>query len=209
MNGNVAAAGSSSGSGTSADAIALCGWQLTLDALDALRSLGPVAIQTVQSESAASLYKVFLLYSFYFLVLLLFPVIPKWWVIWEHVPLVSLLVTSKASHAIFVFISCWDVKCNWKQLNVMIAADKWMDVQSILCLGSRNSKLLLLTAIPNSPLFCSFWMLFCFVDLDICRRLIPWTPLMPRSFKRLLFEYDKYVLGSHLWITKSSYPHWM
>lgn len=58
VNGNVAAAGSSSsGSGTSADAIALCGWQLTLDALDALRSLGPVAIQTVQSESAASLYK--------------------------------------------------------------------------------------------------------------------------------------------------------
>ncbi|XP_024017444.1 uncharacterized protein LOC21394693 [Morus notabilis] len=58
VNGNVAAAGSSSGgSGTSADAIALCGWQLTLDALDVLRSLGTVAIQTVQSESAASLYK--------------------------------------------------------------------------------------------------------------------------------------------------------
>lgn len=69
VNGNVAAAGSSSsGSSTSADAIALCGWQLTLDALDALRSLGPVAIQTVQSESAASLYKVFLLYFYcYFL----------------------------------------------------------------------------------------------------------------------------------------------
>lgn len=59
MNGNVAAAGSSSsGSGTSVDAVALCGWQLTIDALDALRSLGNVAIQTVQSESAASLYKV-------------------------------------------------------------------------------------------------------------------------------------------------------
>ncbi|XP_057967473.1 uncharacterized protein LOC131157383 [Malania oleifera] len=59
VNGNVAAAGSNScGSGTSADAIALCGWQLTLDALDALRSLGHLPSQTVQSESAASLHKV-------------------------------------------------------------------------------------------------------------------------------------------------------
>lgn len=59
VNGNVAAAGSNSrGSATKIDAIALCGWQLTIDALDALRSLGNVAIQTVQSESAASLYKV-------------------------------------------------------------------------------------------------------------------------------------------------------
>lgn len=58
VNGNVAAAGCSScGSSTSADAIALCGWQLTLDALDALRSMGNMAIQTLQSESAASLYK--------------------------------------------------------------------------------------------------------------------------------------------------------
>ncbi|KAM6552024.1 hypothetical protein CsatB_001832 [Cannabis sativa] len=58
VNGNVAAAGStSSGSGSSADAVALCGWQLTLDTLDTLRSLGPVAIQNVESESAASLYK--------------------------------------------------------------------------------------------------------------------------------------------------------
>ncbi|XP_044496392.1 uncharacterized protein LOC123218813 isoform X2 [Mangifera indica] len=56
VNGNVAAAGSN-GSSTSADAVALCGWQLTLDALDALRSLGHIPIQTVQSESAASLYK--------------------------------------------------------------------------------------------------------------------------------------------------------
>lgn len=65
VNGNVAAAGSSScGSGTSADAVAYCGWQLTLDALDALRSLGNAAIQNVQSESAASLYKVFLLALF-------------------------------------------------------------------------------------------------------------------------------------------------
>ncbi|XP_022715492.1 uncharacterized protein LOC111274827 isoform X1 [Durio zibethinus] len=58
VNGNVAAAGcSSSGSSSSADVISLCGWQLTLDALDALRSLGHVPVQTVQSESAASLYK--------------------------------------------------------------------------------------------------------------------------------------------------------
>ncbi|ONI11056.1 hypothetical protein PRUPE_4G085100 [Prunus persica] len=58
VNGNVAAAGSSGrGPGTSADVVALCGWQLTLDALDALRSLGQAAIQTGQSESAASLYK--------------------------------------------------------------------------------------------------------------------------------------------------------
>ncbi|KAL4627638.1 hypothetical protein ACB092_05G179600 [Castanea dentata] len=58
VNGNVAAAGCSSYcSSTSGDAIAICGWQLTLDALDALRSLGNIAIQTVESESAASLYK--------------------------------------------------------------------------------------------------------------------------------------------------------
>lgn len=63
VNGNVAAAGcNSSGSSNSADAIALCGWQLTLDALDTLRSLGHIPIQTVQSESAASLYKVCYLY---------------------------------------------------------------------------------------------------------------------------------------------------
>ncbi|KAI8557950.1 hypothetical protein RHMOL_Rhmol04G0050900 [Rhododendron molle] len=60
VNGNVAAAGcsSSSGSSSSAGAIALCGWQLTLDALDAFQSLGHLPIQTVESESAASLYKV-------------------------------------------------------------------------------------------------------------------------------------------------------
>ena len=59
MNGNVAAAGcSSSDSSTSADVIALCGWQLTLDSLDALRSLGHIPVQIVHSESAASLYKV-------------------------------------------------------------------------------------------------------------------------------------------------------
>lgn len=58
VNGNVAAAGSSScGSSTSADALALCGWQLTLDALDSLRLNGHFPIQTHQSESAASMYK--------------------------------------------------------------------------------------------------------------------------------------------------------
>ncbi|KAG8634707.1 uncharacterized protein LOC110604723 isoform X2 [Manihot esculenta] len=58
VNGNVAAAGCSSrSSGNNADADALCGWQLTLEALDALQSLGHIPIQTVQSESAASLYK--------------------------------------------------------------------------------------------------------------------------------------------------------
>ncbi|KAJ4980620.1 hypothetical protein NE237_031457 [Protea cynaroides] len=58
VNGNVAAAGcSSDGSSSIVGAIALCGWQLTLDALDAFQSLGHVPVQTVQSESAASLYK--------------------------------------------------------------------------------------------------------------------------------------------------------
>ncbi|CAA0808735.1 IAP-like protein 1 [Striga hermonthica] len=58
VNGNVAAAGCSSGGGSSSSgAVALCGWQLTLDALDAFQSLGQVPIQTVESESAASMYK--------------------------------------------------------------------------------------------------------------------------------------------------------
>uniref|UniRef100_A0A2P2MVD4 Uncharacterized protein n=2 Tax=Rhizophora mucronata TaxID=61149 RepID=A0A2P2MVD4_RHIMU len=58
VNGNVAAAGCNSrASGSSADADALCGWQVTLDALDMLRLLGHIPIQTVQSESAASMYK--------------------------------------------------------------------------------------------------------------------------------------------------------
>ncbi|XP_057796012.1 uncharacterized protein LOC131012119 isoform X1 [Salvia miltiorrhiza] len=61
VNGNVAAAGSSSssGSGSSPSAIALCGWQLTLDALDAFQLQGQVPpVQPVESESAASMYKV-------------------------------------------------------------------------------------------------------------------------------------------------------
>ncbi|KAK4285748.1 hypothetical protein QN277_002400 [Acacia crassicarpa] len=48
-------AGPSSFSG--GDAIALCGWQLTLDALDSFLLLGHVPVQTVESESAASLCK--------------------------------------------------------------------------------------------------------------------------------------------------------
>lgn len=60
VNGNVAAAGVSknngSGSSSSAGGLALCGWQLTLDALDGFQTLDPN--QTVESESAASMYKV-------------------------------------------------------------------------------------------------------------------------------------------------------
>ncbi|XP_042041658.1 uncharacterized protein LOC121787107 isoform X1 [Salvia splendens] len=61
VNGNVAAAGSSSsgGSGSSHGALALCGWQLTLDALDVFQLQGQVPpVQPVESESAASMYKV-------------------------------------------------------------------------------------------------------------------------------------------------------
>nr|XP_029120875.1 uncharacterized protein LOC105046736 isoform X2 [Elaeis guineensis] len=58
VNGNVAAAGCEIDSGSSSSsALALCGWQLTLDALDTFQSLGHVPNQTMQSESAASLYK--------------------------------------------------------------------------------------------------------------------------------------------------------
>ncbi|XP_061371495.1 uncharacterized protein LOC133314072 [Gastrolobium bilobum] len=58
VNGDVAAAGcgspcSSSGVGT----IAHCGWQLTLDALDSFQSLGHLPVQTLESESAASMCK--------------------------------------------------------------------------------------------------------------------------------------------------------
>ncbi|PWA59667.1 hypothetical protein CTI12_AA389560 [Artemisia annua] len=58
VNGNVAAAGVSNynGSSSSSGGLALCGWQLTLDALDGFQALEPN--QTVESESAASLYKV-------------------------------------------------------------------------------------------------------------------------------------------------------
>lgn len=55
VNGNVAAAGVGVGPTASSSALALCGWQLTLDALDGFQ--GPEPNQTVESESAASLYK--------------------------------------------------------------------------------------------------------------------------------------------------------
>ncbi|KAF9620397.1 hypothetical protein IFM89_011770 [Coptis chinensis] len=58
VNGNVAAAGcDDSVSSSSVGSMALCGWQLTLDALDAFQSLEHVPIQTEPSESAASLCK--------------------------------------------------------------------------------------------------------------------------------------------------------
>ncbi|KAL6880551.1 hypothetical protein ACP4OV_012116 [Aristida adscensionis] len=56
VNGNVAAAcciASSSSTATSA----LSGWQLTVDAIEMLQSLGQAQNQTMQSDSAASLYK--------------------------------------------------------------------------------------------------------------------------------------------------------
>ncbi|PWA77408.1 zinc finger, C3HC [Artemisia annua] len=62
VNGNVAAAGVSNNtngatasSSSSVSGLALCGWQLTLDALDGFQ--GPEQNQSVESESAASLYK--------------------------------------------------------------------------------------------------------------------------------------------------------
>lgn len=61
VNGNVAAAGvsnSNNNAGSSASALAFSGWQLTLDALDGFQ--GPEQNQTVESESAASMYKVVL-----------------------------------------------------------------------------------------------------------------------------------------------------
>ena len=54
VNGNVAAACCiNTGSST-----ALSGWQLTVDAIETLQSLGQAQNQTMQSDSAASLYKV-------------------------------------------------------------------------------------------------------------------------------------------------------
>ncbi|KAL1820829.1 hypothetical protein ACET3Z_015698 [Daucus carota] len=56
VNENVAGAGCGSGS-TGVSAIPLCGWKLTLDALDEFQSLGHVPNQIRESESAASLFK--------------------------------------------------------------------------------------------------------------------------------------------------------
>ncbi|KAG0466139.1 hypothetical protein HPP92_017719 [Vanilla planifolia] len=58
VNGNVAAAGANADIAfSSSGAVALTGWQLTLDALDAYLSLGHIPNQILQSDSAASLYK--------------------------------------------------------------------------------------------------------------------------------------------------------
>ncbi|ESQ35081.1 hypothetical protein EUTSA_v10006705mg [Eutrema salsugineum] len=58
VNENVAAAGCSSNSSSSSSfAEAVCGWQLTLDALDSFPSLENAQIQPMESESAASLCK--------------------------------------------------------------------------------------------------------------------------------------------------------
>lgn len=72
VNENVAAAGcSSNSSGSAGFAEAVCGWQLTLDALDSFQSLENPQNQTMESESAASLCKVcinlHLLYFIFFL----------------------------------------------------------------------------------------------------------------------------------------------
>lgn len=59
MNGDVAAAGCDNPSSSSGVvSVALCGWQLTLDALDSFQSLGHLPLQTLESESAASMCKV-------------------------------------------------------------------------------------------------------------------------------------------------------
>ncbi|KAK7243962.1 hypothetical protein RIF29_38777 [Crotalaria pallida] len=58
VNGDVAAAGcDSSSSSSGVGTVALCGWQLTLDALDIFQSLGHLPVQTLESESAASMCK--------------------------------------------------------------------------------------------------------------------------------------------------------
>lgn len=59
MNGDVAAAGCDSPcSSSDVGTVGLCGWQLTLDALDSFQSLGHLPVQTRESESAASMCKV-------------------------------------------------------------------------------------------------------------------------------------------------------
>ncbi|XP_078163567.1 IAP-like protein 1 isoform X2 [Carex rostrata] len=61
VNGNVAVASCEGGHGSTSpsdgNTVPLCGWQLTLDALHSFQSLGHAPNQTMQSESAASLYK--------------------------------------------------------------------------------------------------------------------------------------------------------
>lgn len=57
VNGNVAAACCINTS-SSTSSTAFSGWQLTVDAIETLQSLGQAQNQTMQSDSAASLYKV-------------------------------------------------------------------------------------------------------------------------------------------------------
>jgi hypothetical protein len=57
VNGYVAAACSMNSSSIT-NSSAFCGWQLTLDALETVQSLGQDQTQAMQSDSAASLYKV-------------------------------------------------------------------------------------------------------------------------------------------------------
>lgn len=58
VNENVAGAGcGTSNSSSGVSAMALCGWKLTLDALEEFQSIGHVPNQVRESESAASLYK--------------------------------------------------------------------------------------------------------------------------------------------------------
>ncbi|XP_042411942.1 uncharacterized protein LOC122001324 isoform X1 [Zingiber officinale] len=58
VNGNVAAAGCSSDTGSASNnSEVACGWELTLDAVDTFQSLGHLPNQMMQSESAASLNK--------------------------------------------------------------------------------------------------------------------------------------------------------
>ncbi|CAL4919420.1 unnamed protein product [Urochloa decumbens] len=56
VNGVVAAACCNNNIGSSSSSSALSGWQLTIDALDTLHSLGQAQNQIMQSDSAASLY---------------------------------------------------------------------------------------------------------------------------------------------------------
>ncbi|PKA60561.1 hypothetical protein AXF42_Ash019454 [Apostasia shenzhenica] len=65
VNGYVTAAGCSASSSSSS--VVPCGWELTLDALDTFQRLGHIPNQAIQSESAASLYKVRIFTSIFFL----------------------------------------------------------------------------------------------------------------------------------------------
>ena len=63
VNGYVAAA-CSINTGSSTNISAFCGWQLTVDALETVQSLGQYQNQVMRSDSAASLYKVGILSNY-------------------------------------------------------------------------------------------------------------------------------------------------